>query len=177
MHYHAEVWVSEDPTGNEESILNDLMGPSEEDDNGYWDWFVHGGRWTGAHDGYEPANDIRNYEVCDLCHGTGQRTDGDFTNDPVWVEQSRGCNSCAGTGAKRSWENAPHDGDTMALDSVKQDLDCFTLVVEGHGTYHSEVWDSSKQEFQPGEFTGLVKPFLASLNVSGGYLITVDYHC
>lgn len=44
--------------------------------NSFWDWYQIGGRWSGAFaEGYEPEKDQRNWERCDLCNGTGVRTD------------------------------------------------------------------------------------------------------
>jgi hypothetical protein len=40
-----------------------------------WDWYAIGGRWTGMYSDYEPYLDPKNWSVCDLCGGTGFRSD------------------------------------------------------------------------------------------------------
>jgi hypothetical protein len=85
MHFHCEIWVKNDPTDNLEEIVARLMGKHEED-GGYWDWFVVGGRWTGVHDGYEPSDDIRNYSICKFCGGTGTRND--WKSSCIWARMS-----------------------------------------------------------------------------------------
>ena len=40
-----------------------------------WDWWAVGGRWTGLFSDYDPSADVKNWSVCDLCGGTGTRTD------------------------------------------------------------------------------------------------------
>lgn len=44
-------------------------------ENGRWDWWSLGGRWTGIWSEYDPVQDPTNHEPCWLCHGTGMRMD------------------------------------------------------------------------------------------------------
>lgn len=63
---------------------------------GYWDWWVIGGRWSnffGGEGEYDPWEDPRNWERCFVCRGTGIRDDQlgieKRQDDPEWK-----CNGC-----------------------------------------------------------------------------------
>jgi hypothetical protein len=67
-----------------------------------WDWWMIGGRWTGALSDYDPEKDPDNMERCPLCQGTGKRNDtlGRETRakDPAYT-----CNGCDGKGMRLKW--------------------------------------------------------------------------
>lgn len=138
--------------------------------NVFWDWYVIGGRWTGEKlDGYNPAKDDRNLEECWLCKGTGTRTDG--MNGPG------GCNGCDGTGKSlKSPTKWVSEGNIAPVSELSDELGCYTLIVEGHGVFHKEIWNSATSNFEVQEFTGNVKEKLKELGISDGYAVTVDYH-
>lgn len=194
MHYHAEVWVKDlnDPTGD----LLVALAPHEEKHDvasdtltGFWDWWIIGGRYTGAHTpGYDPEMDERNIETCNLCNGTGFRRDG-VAKQFLESDPSYTCNGCGtlkdgkwthgphGPGKKVKWPSqwAIHLGDAMSVREISEELTAYTLIVNGH-VEHMENWDG--KEFTPGPLkVAKVKARLEALGVTTGYLITVDYHC
>lgn len=76
MHYHLEIVLP--PTDNVEGAIAEIMAPfcevGEDDEynaRGFWDWYVIGGRWGGAHlkAGLDPEkldqffNDLEDREV------------------------------------------------------------------------------------------------------------------
>lgn len=81
-----------------------------------WDWYQIGGRWTGMLDpDYDPAKDPRNQAPCELCNGTGMRTDKvgqDIrAKDPTFT-----CNGCK-EGVKTRWPSLwvePPEGSNIA---------------------------------------------------------------
>lgn len=78
-------------------------GDSERNENARWDWWMVGGRWSGFLQlDYDPAEDPRNIETCDLCKGTGKRNDGPGQQqrriDPTYT-----CNGCGGKGKAVKW--------------------------------------------------------------------------
>lgn len=111
-HFPVLILVEEEVTRDTaEDVVTPLLAPYDENgecfrEGSRWDWWQIGGRWTGAiADGYEPADDIANYEQCDLCAGTGRRADwAKFEADsPGWLEWSGGCNGCMGKGQRQKW--------------------------------------------------------------------------
>lgn len=203
MHYHCEIWIPEYlKIGSEEleRKIEDIMSPyyegaySEEDFEGenppitIFDWYSISGRWTGAHDNYNPADDPRNYKTCFLCNGTGDRRHGneepwvwyDIDNNrrfkDKWSEQCNGCNVCRGTGIDlvHPSDYVPHEQDVMSVSDISDKLDCYTLIVNSK-VFQKEEWNG--KDFVKTEFDGYVKKQLMKLGIKTGYLVTVDYHC
>ena len=194
MHYHAEIWVKDLTDPN--AAITAAMAPyrenfdTEEGKHGFWDWWQIGGRYTGAHaDGYDPTTDPRNVKTCDLCNGTGFRTDrvgrqarasnpsytcngcGECGKDGKWTHGQRG----PGKTVKWPTEWAPHLGDAIPVKNVSADLTAYTLIV-GDTVQHMEIWNG--KEWIDGPLKGKkVKAALDELGVTDGYLVTVDYHC
>ena len=106
MHYHAEVWIKD--TENLENKLSDILAPyckeinGEYNQDGFWDWYQIGGRWTGIHDDYDPANDPANIETCAICNGTGFRMDG-IARATREKEPSYTCNGCGTRDKNNKW--------------------------------------------------------------------------
>lgn len=77
--------------------IGEILAPWDERDgdneNGRWDWWQLGGRWTGVWSDYDPAADPANREFCWLCDGTGLRNDA---LGQAHREQNPGytCNGC-----------------------------------------------------------------------------------
>lgn len=124
MHFLTLVALppnTEDPIG----MVAELLAPYYEEDNddGWWDWYQIGGRWTGALDGYDPTTDPRNSEVCSLCRGTGTRPDA-AQFGAEWMEWAKGCNGCHGTGIAEKWPTqwVDHPGDIARLGDVREKL-------------------------------------------------------
>lgn len=75
MHYFAAVLI---PAGGDvEELVTAAMEPYYEGEyeDGWWDWWVIGGRWTGVWSEHDPHEDPANWETCWLCGGTGLRND------------------------------------------------------------------------------------------------------
>lgn len=185
MHYHVEIHI---PNNTEiEKQIAEILQPYEDhyDDESnprpnLWDWYVIGGRWTGAHDGHDPRTDPRNYERCWLCNGTGFRCDAlgmkARQDDPTYT-----CNGCghfneaankwehgpAGPGMKLKGNLVPHYEDVMELGNVSDKLTAAYLIAGG-------VLRESTHKF--GEDGLNVKQELTQLGITSGYLVTVDIH-
>ncbi len=125
--YAGEYWEEQVRLGELES---EKLGTRYEDGSGCggtgkymttynpkskWDWWVIGGRWQGMLDSdYDPIKDPRNYETCDLCNGTGQRTEWPPDTDQAWIDKCGGCNGCKGKGKRLKWTLEPHDYGNVA---------------------------------------------------------------
>jgi hypothetical protein len=138
MHYHAEVHITS--TEDVDAQVAAIMAPFDENQHpkkGIWDWYQIGGRWTGAHDGYDPESDPE--------------------NSGKWPTE---------------WKR--YSGDIIPVQSIKDTLSCAALFVRGK-VYQDEVWDGQywvATDFQK----QTVAEKLASLNISDGWLVTVDFH-
>lgn len=80
MHYLIGVILPFQYDGEKlNDAIAEILKPWDENDgdneNGRWDWWSLGGRWTGVWSDYDPAKDPANHEKCWLCHGTGLRND------------------------------------------------------------------------------------------------------
>lgn len=204
MHYHAEIYLEK--LENVDEQIAEIMKPYDEgleieryeedgeelwrNPRGFWDFWVIGGRWTGDHTGYDPWKDRLNYSKCRWCGGTG------FRNDAVGQEEREigptyTCNSCGeydletktwshgefGPGLSMAWIPRPYYGDLMHIAGIKDDLTCYTLIVNGK-IYPKEHFDYENLTFLKNpEFDGNVMKKLNELGIKDGYLITVDYHC
>jgi hypothetical protein len=97
MHFFTACVV---PRGTTRAEVDDVVAPmmapfdETENDDGWWDWWQVGGRWTGVWSEYNPTTDPANIETCKLCGGTGTRRDMTLVN---------GCNGCGGKGAAVTW--------------------------------------------------------------------------
>lgn len=188
MHYHCEVWTKEKPE-NVELFLENIMKPYEEneDGTGFWDWYQIGGRWTGVKTNYSPEEDPENYEKCHLCTN-GYRNDT-VGKDARIRDNTYTCNGCGyyDTENKR-WQQSKFkpgwrlkwptdwklfDGDICPVEKIENDLFCHTLIVN-EKVFHTYEWNG--EEFEKTDFDGNVKEQLKKLNITDGYLITVDYH-
>jgi hypothetical protein len=91
---------------------------------GEWDWWVIGGRWTGALSGYDPGKDPNNIETCPLCEGTGKRTDA-LGEEMRRMAPDYTCNGCDGTGKRVKWPTqwGNHVGDITLCAAVRPDFE------------------------------------------------------
>jgi hypothetical protein len=188
MHYHCEIHLEE--IHDLEKQIAEIMAPFEEEnnDNGFWDWYQIGGRYTGRHGNYDPEADPANIEVCTLCQGTG------FRNDPIGQiarkeDPTYTCNGCGQFDSKsKSWKHSPqgpgkrvkwpttwiqHSSNVIPVSETSEDLTCYTLIMNGKA-YQQAVWNGN--EFAKTDFDGKVLPMLKKLGKQDGYLVTVDYH-
>lgn len=103
----------------------------------HWDWWTIGGRWTGAFTpDYDPSEDPRNIETCNLCEGTGKRNDA-LGKDHRKRDPSYGCNGCNGTGKSVKFSYEPHGGDIMPLSKVPKSVIPYSLVTPD-GEWHQK---------------------------------------
>jgi hypothetical protein len=147
-------------------------------ESGWWDWWCVGGRYTGRYSEYAPTRDDDNYEVCWLCHGTGERFDG--RSGPG------NCNGCckggeAGlTGTGRSLKHAPDwkpcEDDVVPVrvlvNNPRVGLPLWVVLPDGTahgegpwaepGTEERNIWDEKVAE--------LLRPY------SDMALVVVDIH-
>lgn len=161
MHFHAEIHLNEEEYDDGE-IEEYWTNPDS-----FWDWWQIGGRWSGVHKPrYDPSKDERNIQSCRRCHGTG-------------TYESQTCYFCKGTKQEVKWPTqwVETGFDVMPLENVPDDLTCYTLIVDGH-VFHAEGrWIEEKKTFEKLSLHGKpVKEFLAKMDITDGYLVTVDYH-
>lgn len=183
MHYYALALIPAQD-GVVEAVTK-VMGPWCEEDgenpNGWWDWWVIGGRWTGHLSEYDPVNDPRNWEKCFLCQGTGIRTDWRL-KDPTY-----GCNGCGNKGTdippgmrlKHAPQWVRHEHDTIPVASLlrlyvraPEKVEPYRFVTPT-GSVGKENWTGQtflKDEEYPTKF-------VAALRAHNDHLaVIVDYH-
>jgi hypothetical protein len=143
--HFATVVLVDEPVTRETAadVVSPLLAPYDENgewlaEGSRWDWWVIGGRWTGELTGdCDPRDDIANYEVCNLCGGTGERPDGLVRFGRGWVESVNGCNSCFGNGITLSGSFQAYDRDVAPLSSVSADFTPFAVVTPD-GNWHEQ---------------------------------------
>ncbi len=134
MHYSNLVIVPKDGKSPKEHV-DEILAPhcEETSEDGWWDWYQIGARWSGILTGYDPMKDPRNVEVCWLCKGTGTRTD---------MVVKDGCNGCQGTGKKVVWSTqfAEYPGDVQPIENVPEEIYATRIyrVVEPDGKYFEQ---------------------------------------
>lgn len=156
--------------------MNPFCEHDGENEAGWWDWFQIGGRWKGAHVlDYDAEKDPAHQKRCDLCHGTGKRTDA--IGRATRIENPEyGCNGCNGTGTMVTWPTqwGPHKQDVIAVADAPDKLTCATLLIVRKGqdalVFHDGEWDDENAKRKT------VKELLKENGCEGGILVTVDYH-
>lgn len=132
---HFSVLVLTDQAVTRETaqdVVEPLLAPYDENGEWFaegsrWDWWVVGGRWTGSLSGYDPTEDIANYEVCIQCGGTGLRPDWRRFGS-AWRDGMNGCNGCMGNGLSLKWGFESHDGDVQPVSALPDDFVPFSVV-------------------------------------------------
>ena len=126
MSHFATLVLVDGGTEDVEGRVAELLAPYDENDECFregsrWDWYQIGGRWTGAISDYDPESDPDNTEVCNLCAGSGVRTDMIVAN---------GCNGCKGKGTRLKWPTQwkRHPDDIVSVADVPSDCIPFALV-------------------------------------------------
>lgn len=173
-HFPALVLVDEPITREQaEEAVTPLLSPYDENDEWFrddsrWDWWVIGGRWTGAisPEPYDPTEDPQNFETCKLCSGTGLRPDwARFEKEsPGWREWSKGCNGCSGKGWHVAWRYREHAGDVVPVRRItprlydredgSQEKFLPLVVVTPDGKWHEQArygWFGSVIEDEEGQ--------------------------
>ena len=187
MHYHCEVYLEERPENIFETVSKImepyfLILPDEDDEynpNGFWDWFVIGGRWSGAHT--EMLLDQEKlkqfYKICD-------------EKELFWVGPDRPAEVQEAKRKEEFLKLFPdfkgiiptcrdtyridgYSDDIIEVEKVTEHLSCYTLILPDE-VLHTEIWDGNK--FCETHFDGCVKHALDERGITTGYLVTVDYH-
>lgn len=142
-----------------------------------WDWWVIGGRWTGAFTpDYDPTEDPRNISTCYLCKGTGKRDD-ELGKDERKRNPEYGCNGCNGTGKSVNFSFVKHEGDIMPVSKVPKTVIPYSLVTpdgEWHQKGEMGWFGMSSDEKEEGVWKKIVKKFFKKHNDC--LAVVVDYH-
>lgn len=180
MHFSTLVFIPKE--GDPRTEVERLMAPHRErwieDVNhedggrirGHWDWYQIGGRWTGALTDYKPSEDPANLEKCDLCAGTGKRTD--MKKDFSWCG---GCNGCEGKGIRLKWPTdwKEFDGDVAdAAYAATTDFVPHTYITPDGNWHSEETWNGESFD-KNGKHDD---EFRAALKAHDGRVVVVDYH-
>lgn len=144
MHYLVFVFLSDEPRDRQQVEVKVDEELADHGAGRHWDWYAIGGRWTGHLDGYDPTQDEANWEICNLCGGTGTRT------LPVpgiadWRTAPGTCNGCdqwkggLPLGMRVRWGFAPHDGDCQPTSRIGVHGP-YAVVSPGWGWVSKELW-------------------------------------
>lgn len=191
MHYHCEVWVPKKDKWRSQ-VVSALRG-LEEDRDGFYDWYVIGGRWSGEHTTWLLKQKFGDKlekisKEFDKEFGWWTNKDNDETKRAQQYEEVFERHITKAEWDKRplpGWRNTYNqdgaDDDIIAIADVPWDhFTCYTFVLSARGkTYeeerkywHSEIWNGSVH--QNSEYD--VRKILKEHKLEGGYLVTVDYH-
>ncbi len=185
MHYHCEVYLDRLPKDVFKAVLK-IMEPYRErfdeaagDYHGFWDWFVIGGRWSGAHTeaALDPEKIKKFYEICEekglFWYGA---------KNPKKVQEARrreeflklfpGFKGPIPT-CRDVYKDDGYADDVVPVEEVSSRLTCYTLILPNEILHH-EVWTG--WGFCKTDFDGNVKKALEKRGITTGYLVTVDYH-
>lgn len=149
-HFTCLVIVKPD-SENPEADAATLLAPYNENDEWFregsrWDWWVVGGRWSGALTGYKPHMDPKWYRTCQYCQGTGTRSDmkspykehhGDVCCPfPIIGE---GCNVCHGTGQAMEFAGSIRsDSDIVRVSEIRENFVPFSFITPD-GEWHEQA--------------------------------------
>lgn len=155
-----------------EKLVAEAFAPYCEHDNdeGWWDFWQIGGRFTGKYSEYDPEADPANTETCWLCQGTGKRPDAEQFGQ-AWVEATGGCNSCMGKGVALNWPTkwVAHDGDICPVEFALNTQPPFTALLPDGTVIGASEWpDDQEAHYQR------VREALAPYRDQ--WLVVVDYH-
>jgi len=107
--------------------------------NSKWDWWQIGGRWSGSlKEDYNPSEDPRNQEICDLCDGTGKREDS-IGNSMREQDPNYTCNGCNGKGITTKWptEWVVDAGNIEPVSDIPDSFIPYSLIVS-YGEWHQK---------------------------------------
>jgi len=184
MHYHAEVWLPESKD-YVKKIHYALYG-LHEDNGGFYDWYVIGGRWSGEHTlwllkkrfGARKINRIN--DEFDKKYGwwTNNKNPRELRQKQYAEIFGKHISAEEYCGMMPEWRDTyKDDGYSDDIIEVKKIpwkfFDCYTLLLEGGEYFQSSVWNGST--WQDTKFSA--KKMLKKRNLYKGFLVTVDYHC
>lgn len=175
-----------------DEALREILAPFSEDlitedgeynQNGKWDWWQLGGRWTGIWSDYNPAADPANQALCWLCQGTGLRNDRlgqqQREQDPTYT-----CNGCgydnetpSGVMVKHAtqWAERP-DVDVIPIAALlaKDDIAMPTAIASpGSRWIEQETWNGT-EFIEDVNWQKTAREFLQ--NHRDCYIAAVDIH-
>ena len=191
MHYHTEVWI-ERQEDYIEQVRKTLHGLHEED-GGFYDWYVIGGRWSGEHTRWLLKNKFGSRKI--------DRINDEFDKKYGWWENHENTREIRAKqyeevfrkyiskkeydGMIPAWRDTYKDDgyedDIIAVSEIpKKFFGCYTLVLSERGNkwenerryFHTEVYNGST--FQDTKFNP--REILTKHNIYDGFLVTVDYH-
>jgi len=172
MHYHAEVWVPE-KKNYIERVHYALQGLHEEN-GGFYDWYVVGGRWSGEHTLWLLKKKFGAKKI--------NRINDEFDKEVGWWVNAENSKEKRAkqyeeifrkhiskeeyNGMMPAWrDNYKEDGYSDDIIEMKKIpwkfFRCYTLLLQGE-YFHSSL--------NP-------KKILEEHNIYHGFLVTVDYHC
>jgi hypothetical protein len=188
---HFLLYVLIDNSGDVEEQVNRLMEPYGEHTNedGHWDWFQIGGRWTGHVSGYDPHEDEENYSTCNICNGIGIRLDDigigaghhrkklDKEIAEKVGREYGWCNACNGLG-KSTWPTQfrRHSGDVVRPGDILRldDFEPYSMLTSDGQWLDCEKWNRETATFTKDEgWANVVKEILQNHD---GHVVVVDYH-
>lgn len=91
-----------------------------------WDFYKIGGWWTGMLAGYDPTEDIENWETCPACGGTG-RLDAELGIRHREENLTYTCTGCDGTGwsVKSPSRFRDHEGNVQPVANLLHQIEGF----------------------------------------------------
>lgn len=142
---HFLTLVLVDKKDNIDETVERLLAPYDENnewfkDGSRWDWWVIGGRFTGALTGYNPYTDPDNLHPCKWCEETGSITASIAEIYPAYAEHvGKKCFQCDGTGQQVRHRLKKYAGDTtlFAANIIARNIDPSPMaVVTPDGKWH-----------------------------------------
>jgi hypothetical protein len=182
MSHYSLLLITE--TKPDEKMIEQALAPfyeCEDNENSKWDWYQIGGRFSGKLDpDYDPEKDPHNIETCNLCQGTGMRTDAlgraERAKDPTYS-----CNACSGAGKRLKWPTqwATDIGNQLQVKDLKEkaDLNSFAYLRDGQWVERGEMgwWAVVANEKDESKWAEEQKALIASLNKTD-WLTVIDCH-
>lgn len=172
MHFSAGVVVPPGTSWEDaEKLVEEAMAPHREgiNEDGWWDWWQIGGRYTGKYSEYDPKADPANTETCYLCEGTGRREDAERFG-AGWMEWTGGCNGCMGKGTRIKWATdwATHDGDICPVEFALNTQVPYTALLPDGTAVGIEFATDKEAHYQ--RVRQALEPYRSQ------WLVVVDYH-
>lgn len=170
-----------------ESEVEELLAPYDEADptatRPKWDWWVIGGRFSGALDNYDPTSNPDNFETCKYCEG-GVVTAAIVKKFPAYARSlGKTCAQCSGSTKvlKFSSDWVKHDNDVMPATAVNLSTMRWLpgVLVTPDGEWHQSAdvgwFGSTSGEMEPVEWTA---EFIVEWNKhkEGRMAYLVDFH-
>ena len=208
MHFHAEIVIPPTAENEIEGKLRDMLAPfnenNEESSNTFFDYWVLGGRWSGA----KIKAKLGRQAIDEFYSWLQERktTVSSFTAGKQTLRPTNQAAEIDAEWSRRFPEFAGHcplfdhyrgtNMDICAVNDIPPSLECETLVIaaphwedcsrlEANGLQHGEIWNGV--EHQKTMFDGNVAKAITAYNekiakrykegVQGNYLVRSDWLC